>query len=174
MNKVEIQQILTDKHQRLINWVKDHADEKWNQGPPNKWTTGQHFLHLIQSIKPLNRALTVPKFFLKYKFGVSNRETRTYEQVVNRYQERLSKVTAGISPFSRNMRIPNNQEKSNILLELTKQHKRLNKKFSKWEEKDLDKYILPHPLMGRMPVREIVMWTAYHAEHHHRILEEKY
>lgn len=174
MEKTKIQILLKEKHHTLVSWLQTHPLEKWDLGPEGKWTTGQHVLHLIQSIKPLNRALSMPKFLLKYKFGVSNRDSRNYDKVVSRYQEKLAKVQHGVSPFSRNMGIPNKEEKTNLLRELDRQNKRLGKKLSKWNENDLDKYILPHPLMGRMPVREIVQWTAYHAEHHLNILKEKY
>jgi len=28
--------------------------------------------------------------------------------------------------------------------------------------------------MGKMPVRELLMWTAYHIEHHTQTLKDKY
>ena len=44
----------------------------------------------------------------------------------------------------------------------------------KWKDTDLDTLILPHPLLGKMPIREIVMWTAHHTAHHTRTLIENY
>ncbi|WP_231962837.1 DinB family protein [Polaribacter sp. KT25b] len=41
-------------------------------------------------------------------------------------------------------------------------------------EKNLDTLVLPHPLMGKMTVREIIMWTAYHTEHHTKTLQNLY
>ena len=35
-----------------------------------------------------------------------------------------------------------------------------------WSEKDLDKYKLPHPLLGKLTVREMLFFTIYHNEHH--------
>jgi len=35
-----------------------------------------------------------------------------------------------------------------------------------WSEADLDRYRLPHPLLGRLTVREMLLFTLYHYEHH--------
>ena len=174
MENKEIQSLIQDKHAALMAWVNTQDIAKWTTGPAGKWTSGQHVLHIVQSIKALNKAFRYPKFLLKYKFGTSNRETRDFDVVVKRYQERLKAARNAVSPFSRNMPIPTNEEKTALLQTLDLETKKLIRKLSKWKEHDLDTYILPHPLMGRMPVREITMWTAYHAEHHQKILEEKY
>ena len=44
----------------------------------------------------------------------------------------------------------------------------------KLSEKDLDKYILPHPLLGRMPLREMLFFTIYHTQHHTNSIKELY
>ena len=102
MNKLEISTMLKDNHKALFEWLENHDPDMWEKGPENKWTTGQHVLHLIESIKPFNKALKTPKFLLKMNFGKSNRETRNYDHVVARYLARLKKAKGGVSPFSRN------------------------------------------------------------------------
>ena len=90
MTKIDIIDDLIQKHQSLYEWLKKHPDEKWTKGPKDKWNTGEHIVHLIQSEKALNKALWLPKFYLKYKFGVNNRENRTYAQIVQKYQDKLT------------------------------------------------------------------------------------
>ncbi len=175
MTKDEITELLQEKHQTLLDWLESHDDEKWEIGPESKWTTGQQALHLLQSIKPLNDALSMPKFLLKYKFGKANRAVRDFNAIVKRYQERLSEVPEGLTfGPSRNMKVPKLKDKPYILNRLQVENKKLQYKTQKWKDKDLNNFILPHPLMGKMPVREIVMWTAYHIEHHTKQLQEKY
>ena len=79
-----------------------------------------------------------------------------------------------VSPFSSDMLVPEKAEKDGLTALLYQEKRRLQKSVIKWKEEDLDKYILPHPLMGRMPVRELAMWTAYHTEHHTKQLLENY
>ena len=35
-----------------------------------------------------------------------------------------------------------------------------------WSESALDRYRLPHPLLGKLTVREMLLFTFYHHEHH--------
>ena len=64
--------------------------------------------------------------------------------------------------------------KALYISKLVKEEKRLAKKIQKWTESDLDTYLLPHPLLGKMTIREIALWTAYHTEHHYKILKLNY
>lgn len=174
MHKDDIILKLEEKHQTLLNWLKQHEDDNWESGPENKWTTGQQALHLLQSIKTLNFALSLPKFILKYRFGKSNRDVRDFNTVVNRYNERLKDVEVRTFGPSQNMKIPKLKEKQYVLDRLQTENKKLQYKTDKWTDDQLDNYILPHPLMGKMPVREIIMWTAYHVEHHTNTLKDNY
>ncbi|RKE94753.1 DinB family protein [Ichthyenterobacterium magnum] len=174
MDKDTIVNLLEDKHQDLINWLENHDEDKWETGPNGKWTTGQHVLHLLQSIKPLNDALSMPKFMLRYKFGKSNRDLRNYDAIVNRYQERLVEAQGKTYKGSQNMKIPKLKDKAYILTRLQVENKKLQAKTLRWKDEALNDYILPHPLMGKMPIRELMMWTAHHVEHHTNTLKEKY
>jgi len=175
MDKESIAILLDEKYQTLIQWLENQEDEKWEQGPEGKWTTGQVTLHLLQAIKPLNTALSLPKYFLRYRFGKANREVRDYDTVIKRYQERLNSIPAG-STFgpSRNMKVPKLSDKRYLLNRLQVESKKLQYKTRKMSDSNLDSLILPHPLMGKMIVREILMWTPYHVEHHFKQLLEKY
>ncbi len=174
MNKEAIIDLLEEKHQKLFNWLENQPEDSFNKGPKGKWTTGQHIEHLVDSIKQVNHALSFPKFILKYKFGNSNREVRAYDDVVNRYQEKLSKNQDKAREFNIGVKTPDQKKYQQLLNTLQIQNKKLQHKTNKWKDKDLDNLILPHPLMGKMPVREIIMWTAYHTEHHATILKDKH
>lgn len=174
MDKESIANLLEEKNQMLLTLLEQQDPKKWQQGPVGKWTSGQQALHLLQSIKPLNNALSMPKFLLRYKFGKANREVRSYETIVQRYQERLKDAQGRTFRGSQNMKVPDLKEKSYLLTRLQVENKKLQYKTKKMSDKNLDTLVLPHPLMGKMPVREIIMWTAHHIEHHTRILQEKY
>ncbi len=175
MQKDQIHKLINEKHDALFDFLANHDDSKWEKGPEGKWTTGQHIVHLNQAAKPLNKALGMPKFLLQYKFGKANRATRSYEEVTQNYTTKLANVQGPvISPFSVNMPDTPPSSKQKIIDELEKHRKVTLKRLSKLSDKQLDKYLLPHPLMGRMILREIIMWSAYHVEHHHKILVDRY
>jgi hypothetical protein len=116
----------------------------------------------------------MPKFILRYKFGKANRPVRDYNAIIQRYQERLDEVKGKTFKGSQNMKVPALKEKQYILNRLQTESKKLQYKTKKISDKNLDTLILPHPLMGKMPIREIIMWTAHHVAHHAEVLNEKY
>ncbi len=174
MDKEAIADLIETKHSELISWLENQPEDSWIQGPDGKWTTGQQALHLLQSIRPLNDALSLPKFLLRFKFGKANRPVRDYDAIVQRYQERLEDAKGKTFKGSENMKIPTLSDKHYILNRLQTEYKKLQYKTRKISDKNLDTVILPHPLMGKMPVREIIMWTAYHVEHHTTTLKTNY
>lgn len=175
MDKEAISTLLEEKYEALLAYFSNQEDDKWEVGPDGKWTSGQQALHLLQSIKPLNTAMSLPKFVVKAKFGKTNRSVRSYEEVIKRYQERLEEAQGATFGPSKNMKTPTLKEKEYLVNRLRTEYKKLQYKTEKrWSDEHLDKLILPHPLMGKMPVREMVMWSAYHVEHHLNTLKDNY
>jgi len=174
MDKKEISILLEEKHRQLFDWLQIQSKDRWLFAPENKWTVGQHILHLVNSIKLLNKALNYPKFIIKYKFGTNNRENRNYVYIVSNYQNKLIQNQDKAKAFNKSLKIPTASEKENLLTQLQIQNKKLQYKTNKISDKNLDTLLIPHPLMGRMTIREIIMWTAYHTQHHTEILKEKY
>ena len=43
---------------------------------------------------------------------------------------------------------------------------------ARWSESDLDAFLCPHPAMGPLTVRVMVMFTALHADHHRKGIEK--
>ena len=72
------------------------------------------------------------------------------------------------------MKVPNLKDKSYLTSQMQQEYKKLAYKTRKLSDKHLDTVILPHPLMGKMPIRELLMWTPYHTEHHNNTLAEHY
>ena len=42
-----------------------------------------------------------------------------------------------------------------------------------WGELALDRYRLPHPLLGRLTVREMLLFTLYHSVHHFNLVSTR-
>jgi len=174
MEKKEIVAILEAKHQDLFDWLDTTSDDQWMQGPEGRWTSGQHILHLADSAQLLNKALGYPKFLLKYKFGTSNRPSRAYQEVAKRYEERLAESQERAAQYNIDLKVPSVGQRKQLRQKLEILNKKLQFKTNKLKDKHLDTLLLPHPLMGRMTLREIIMWTAHHTDHHVEILKQDY
>lgn len=174
MTKDSIHKLLEQKHQELFDFFQNQELSKWEEGPESKWTSGQHLMHLIQSAEALNKGLSLPKMILKMQFGTNNRPSRSYEEVVKKYQDKLALNPTIIAPAAVGMKVPEADQKNELLKRLDKAKAGLQKHLENWKDKELDTYLLPHPLIGKMTLREIIMWIGYHTEHHYKILLEKY
>ncbi|QNM86158.1 DinB family protein [Polaribacter pectinis] len=174
MDKEEIIGLLEEKHKVLFNWLENQPKDIWEKGPDGKWTTGQHIQHLVDSLQALNNALSYPRFFLKYKFGTCNRDTRSYEVVAKKYQNKLLENSDRARVFNQKLKKPTLKERERLLTRLQIQNKKLQYKTKKISDINLDTLLIPHPLMGKMTIREIIMWTAHHTEHHTETLALTY
>ncbi|MCL7763491.1 DinB family protein [Polaribacter sp. Z014] len=170
MEKEAIADLLEEKHKVLCKWLEEQPDDNWEKGPDGKWTVGQQILHLVNSLQLLNNALSYPRFFLKYKFGLCNREPRDYKTIVNNYHQKLLDSKDKVKTYNNKLKKPLLKDRERLLTRLQIQSKKLQFKIKKISDVNLDTLVIPHPLMGKMTIREIIMWTAYHTEHHTEIL----
>lgn len=174
MDKFDIADLIEKKYQELFDWLNQQPVENWETGPEGKWKASQHILHLVNSLQLLNNALSYPRFFLKYKFGLSNRPSRDYDAVVKRYQEKIEENKDKTIDFNKDLKSPLLKDRPRLLTKLQIQHKKLQYKTRKISDINLNTLVIPHPLMGKMTVRELIMWAAYHTEHHTTILKKLY
>lgn len=139
--------------------------------PDGKWSAGQNLDHLVRSIKPLNTAYGLPVFLLRRLFGTANRPSRTYEALVEKYKARLAAggragaaFVPGIVMFER---------KSRLMKTYLKRRNRLIRQMARFSEEELDGLILPHPLLGKLTLREMLFFTIHHNHHHLEILQAR-
>jgi hypothetical protein len=126
----------------------------------------------VVSIAAVNQAFKMPKTALRLTFGKPNRPGRDYNQVVQRYQERLSEGGRASGRYDPNP-IPA-EKRSELIEKLQKEGQTLADNCQKWKEEDLDRYLVPHPLLGKMTIREVLFFTVYHNHHHLKSLQERY
>jgi DNA-directed RNA polymerase subunit L len=53
-----------------------------------------------------------------------------------------------------------------------KLHHQLEENISKWSENQLNSYQLPHPLIGKISVKEMLFFTDYHIKHHQKAIRK--
>ena len=167
MTKEKIIQELQKGFEEVIITAQPVADSVFFRKLDSKWSASDNVEHLILSVKPLKLAFRLPKFILLY-FGKPNRPIRTYDELVKKYLEKLNSGGRATSAF-----VPKSNHKDKRLL--FENFKQLNQGFikslTKWNDADLDRYLIPHPLLGNLYVREMLYFTIYHTQHHLRAIE---
>ncbi len=170
MNKEQIAELLQTYHGHFIDRIRELNDAEFCFAPEGKWSAGQQLDHIIKSAGPVNMALRLPKFILKWKFGTANRPSKTYEALIEKYNLKLKEGGRASGRF-----VPATVDAANkeiLLTKLTSLVNKLSRITQKHSEEALDKYILPHPLLGKLTLREMLYFTAYHVEHHRQLVEK--
>lgn len=169
MDRNGINTALRHHHAAFIACIRSVPVAALDVSPLGKWTPAQQLEHILRSVRPVSMALLLPRWFLRWQFGVPNRTPRTYDALVDRYKEKLAAGgRAGgrfVPPSVAGGRVNGMTMKLHALVET------LCKRVGGWNEKDLDKYLLPHPLLGKLTVREMLYFTIHHVQHHQALVE---
>ena len=97
-------------------------------------------------------------------FGRSNRPGRTYDELVKKYTKKLQEGGRASGRFiPKEIRM---LDKKKIISSLHKDVQSIQKNISAFTETEIDEIVLPHPLLGKLTIREMMYFTIYHAEHH--------
>lgn len=163
--------LLTTHAEAFVRFVESRSQEKFTESHNGKWSVGQNIDHLIRSLSPVNLALALPAFVLRMAFGKPNRPPRTYQELVDRYHQKLS---AGGRAAGRFIPPPVScEQKAKMIGEFNRQKEKMIIHMGSWSENQLDNHLLPHPLLGKLTLREMLFFSAYHIQHHLRLLEER-
>lgn len=169
--KAEIVSGIHHHHDAFLSLISALDQGSFDFSWKEKWTPGQQLEHITKSVAPLVLAMRLPRFVLKYKFGVTNRPSRTYDELVARYHKALEGLTAAAPKEFSPKAAPYSTRKQQFTA-YEKVVKKLAKVAEKCSDRDLDYYVVPHPLMGKVTLREILFFSIYHVQHHHKITEE--
>ncbi len=168
MQKVELQQQLLIHHKAFINALLSMDEALFVESKNNKWTPAQHLDHMVRSTGPVLLAFRLPSVITDLFFGKANRSSRSYQGLVDKYLECLQAGGKASGRF-----IPGQvalAERSTLCSRLDNNTTKLADILNKFTEDELDKYILPHPLLGKLTYREMIYFTIYHVQHHHKLL----
>lgn len=167
MDKQTIKNKLHESHNSFISYLESLAEDEFLSRKNDKWTAGQQLEHIFLSVKPVSQILSFPNFILKLIWGQANRKSKGYEDLVKKY---LLKLENGGRAMGRFIPKAVSIEKGLRLKgDLKNEVDKLAGKLDKLTEDDLDKYILPHPLLGKLTIREMLYFTIYHVRHHEEL-----
>lgn len=162
----ELQQKLKESHDRFMTTIRNVSDIDFTKSVNQKWTAGQQLEHIIKSVGPVNTAFALPTFVLRMFFGKANRASRTYDELVTKYQGKLNQGGRAPGRFVPKPVLLNQREE--LFQRLDGIVRSLSKKLDSFSEEQLDLLLLPHPLLGKLTLREMIYFSIYHAGHHEK------
>jgi uncharacterized damage-inducible protein DinB len=151
-------------NKEVATFFSELPNEKFYEHSADVWSARDNLVHLNKSVAPVVTALSLPKLLLLVSFGKAKRQSRSFEEIRETYQGKLkdgAKATGRFVPDEKS-----GKEKEELLKKWQKISDKLIAALNKWSEEDLDKYRLPHPILGKLTVREMLFFTLYHNTHH--------
>ena len=163
---LEIEQQLRSAATNFIRYCSSLTEEQFFSQPKDKWSPAQQVKHLIIAANNTRLAFALPKFVVHWYAGKPNRPSRSYDELVAKYKLKLEQGGKASGRF-----IPKPIAASYGKQKMLDQFKRSMDRLvhalrSKWKEQQLDQYIAPHPLLGKITLRELGYFTSHHTYHH--------
>lgn len=167
MTKQELIKEFVKNHLETIKYIDQLNDSEFNYKRNGKWTAGQQLQHILLTITPFPKALFSKEYLLE-KFGKIDRSTWDYKTVLEKYFKTSLKAPEQF--------LPNNEitfiQKKDIVSQIKKILEDLDNIFNNYSEQELDTFTLPHPLLGKLTIREIFYLMSYHPLHHQKQIEQ--
>ena len=135
---------------------------------PGVWAPADQVRHLTKSVRSVTQGLALPKLFLALFFGWSRGGSSTFTRLRERY---LAILAAGgeagrYAPRPLSDADATDANRARIMAEHAEVVEAFAAAISTWRERALDRYQLPHPLLGKLTVREMAQFTLLHNVHH--------
>jgi len=139
------------------------------------WSPADHVRHLQLATTPLATALRLPHWILSLRFGRSDTGSRSFSRMRELYLDQLADgATAGrFTPRPDPPPADPAERRIELLRRWSQATVELTGALAPWSETALDRYRLPHPLLGVLTVREMLCFTVYHTSHHLRRIAER-
>lgn len=157
-------------------WSSFSPDAFIERPEDRSWSPAQNVVHLIAATKPVVMAVRLPRFLPRLLFGKSNAPSRHYDNIVKLYHDILAGGAQASGKYAPKAvpppSDPINYQQTKVST-LTAAIQSLAKALEPWTEQDLDRIQLPHPLLGKLTVREMLFFTLYHLGHHTDIVARK-
>jgi hypothetical protein len=131
--------------------------------------------HLAKSARPVARALGAPRIMLAFRFGLHRGPSPAFADLRQRYLDGLAAGGQAGRFAPRTRPAPPDMEagREEVIAEWRTADGTLEDALDRWAERSLDRHRLPHPLLGPLTLREMIMFTVYHTAHHLRRVAER-
>lgn len=166
MTKPEIEKKLLEVTRTFTSYCGAMADKDFFNQPAGKWSAAQQVSHLITATNTSRMAFVLPKFIVRWAGGKPNRASRSYDELVAKYKLKLQEGGKAEGRY-----IPKpvtaSYGKEKLIKSFTTSMQLLTTALhNNRKEDDLENYIVAHPLLGKITLRELCYFTIYHTEHH--------
>lgn len=170
MEKQALITVFVRNHQMAVQYINSLTSEAFCYRHMDKWTAGQHLQHILLTIMPFPKVLH-SKEFIRDTFGLPDRAAWDPETVLHHYAQTSLKAPEAFLPKGPVLY----HERTGIIADIEQNLGSISALLNNYSEEELDSLVLPHPLLGKLSIREMFFLMSYHPLHHQqqiaRILE---
>ncbi|WP_312339577.1 DinB family protein [Sphingobacterium sp.] len=166
MTKQELIKTFSDNHYTAISYVQALPESHFSFRNNEKWTAGQQLKHILLTLLPFPKILQ-SKDFISQKFGTLERTPWDYETVRNNYLKTSLQAPKQFLPEE-----ISTEQKERLIAQTKEILDTINQLFALYTEEELDRLALPHPLLGKLSIREMFYLMSYHPIHHLNQIKE--
>ena len=163
-------------HAESVHYWRAYPLEAFFTRPePEVWAPADQVRHLTRAVRAVNKGLTLPRPVLVILFGWSRRPSRTFDVLMTDYKAVLT--AGGRAGRFAPPAVPSTQQTTDGRERIMSLHAVAIDEFARaverWTARGLERYRLPHPLLGKLTVREMVYFTLLHNVHHVQVAERR-
>ena len=163
-------------HAESVHYWATYATSAFFARPaPDIWAAADQVRHLTKSIRAVTKGLALPRLVLVVCFGWSRGAKRAFEDLRTRYKAALANG-AGAGRFAPRP-LPSSEATDASRARVMAQHAEAVEAFAariaSWPDPALDHYRLPHPILGKLTLREMAQFTLLHNVHHVAVAERR-
>src|SRR5688500_12130861 len=169
--KTDIASRLKDMQAAVNSTVAAMTPEQFERVTGEEWSAADYLKHLILSVKPFARVVSMPLDKLRDMFGTPDRGSMPYEDFVELDHRRLdegmrAEKVPSVTPVEYRLPPEMTDLKATLLTAWNEGNDRLIAALDALDDEALDSYQLPHPAVGLVTLREMLYFTAYHNKMH--------
>ena len=170
----EIRSAHRDQQREIGAFVDRLSIDEFHAPQGEHWSPAGHLRHLSKSERAVSGGLEQPRVALLV-FGRAKNGSRGFDEVVASYRAALDAggKAGSFGPSDEVPELSPEDWRAAIMERWQESGRRLRKALLGWSEEHLDVYRLPHPLIGKLTLRELMLWNLYHNAHHARRIAER-
>ncbi|MBP9886488.1 MAG: DinB family protein [Leptospiraceae bacterium] len=155
--------------------IQNMPDTDFFKRPETGWSPAENFQHIIKVTRLLSLSFSAPKFLASLVFGEVTNSAPRIHQVADVYLDALKKGqnSGPFTPSKESIEGDSPKRKLELLSDWNKSWDKYGLAVKDWNEEQLDKILMPHPFLGKIPAREMYMIGILHPIHHLEIVAKR-
>ncbi len=157
-------------------WASYTTPDFFRRPSPEVWAPADQVRHLTKAVRAATVGFRLPAILLRLRFGRARFPSRSFPTLRGDYDaalERGGKSTPRFVPRPLEAHEVSDENRARLLANHAMAIETCCAAFGRWSEDALDRYRLPHPLLGLLTLREMGYFILYHNLHHVQVAERR-